>query len=86
MKDDDYQVDDTTKDLMNEVGKEILKLVKEHANDDESSLSVSAMLLKFSLGIMRGSLTDEETIQTLLYSIRTLESNHPILPNDRKIN
>lgn len=75
---------DEQKELMEKVGKQILKVVKENATDEEAALSVAAMLIKYSCGLMRGVMTDEEVVQTLLYSAEQLKTNVVIIPNDTK--
>lgn len=86
MYDTTSRTDEEMAELMTAIGKELLQVVKEYAEDDESALSVSAMMLKYSLSIMRGSLTDEETVHTLLHSIQTLDSNIPIIPSNKTLN
>jgi hypothetical protein len=73
-------------DTMRELTRVIRAKIEELDSTEEHSIAIASILLKFSIGVYRGVISNEEIIHTLQYVVAHMDEITPMYPVERTLN
>lgn len=80
-----FRTEEEVNNLMAKIGKDILEIIATHVDDEESSISVASMMLKYTIALYRGVLSEDDILETLEYALESLKDVPPVYPPIRQI-